>query len=186
MSPTVERITGHTTQEWCKHYSTYMTDNPSNKHVFKSTEEALRTGKKMPPYQVEIFHKDGSRMNLEVNEQPFFEGEDVVGIIGVARDVTKRVSAERERERLNKALQKKNKELESIVYVTSHDLRSPLVNVMGFSHELSKSCQRIGELLKEVSGSSEVHEQLGNILEKEIPESLHSELLKFNESQDNN
>ena len=32
---------------------------------------------------------------LEVNEQPYFRGESVRGLIGVARDVTERVEAER-------------------------------------------------------------------------------------------
>lgn len=52
-----------------------------------------------------------------------------------------------ESKRIQAVIDAKNKELEQIVYVASHDLRSPLVNVDGYSRELDYSLKDIRELL---------------------------------------
>jgi len=94
LSPAVERITGYTMEEWRCHYTTYLTDHPCNQEVVARTEHALATGEAGEPYRVEIRHKTGGAVTLEVHERPFFRHGKVAGIVGVARDVTDRVEAE--------------------------------------------------------------------------------------------
>jgi PAS domain S-box-containing protein len=108
LSPAVEQVTGYSVQEWWKHYTAYMTDNPINKKVIEYTEETLRTGRERPPYLVEIAHKDGRPVMLEVGERPYFEEGKVAGIVGVARDVT-------ERHRAEVALRESEQRLEAIL-----------------------------------------------------------------------
>lgn len=52
-----------------------------------------------------------------------------------------------ESKRIQAIIDAKNKELEQIVYVASHDLRSPLVNVDGYSRELEYSIKEINGAL---------------------------------------
>ncbi len=94
IAPSVEQITGYSIDEWMKHYTAYMTDHPNNELVVGYTEETLATGQESPPYLVEIRHKDRHKITLEVNERPMWENGKVVGIIGVARDVTERIRAD--------------------------------------------------------------------------------------------
>lgn len=96
LSPAVEKITGYSVEEWHTHYTNYLTDNPINEKVIAYTEETLRTGKERPPYIVEIRHKDGRHVLLEVNERGYFRDGKVAGIIGVARDVTECMQTEEE------------------------------------------------------------------------------------------
>lgn len=94
ISPSVEQITGYTVEEWMTHNVTCMTDNPINKRVLESTEKEINEGSDSLFYQVEIFHKQGHRIWLEVNEKPYLTQGRVSGIIGMARDITKSKEAE--------------------------------------------------------------------------------------------
>nr|HPO49699.1 ATP-binding protein [Spirochaetota bacterium] len=66
----------------------------------------------------------------------------------VISDVTERKIAEEKINILNKNLEDKNKELEQILYVASHDLRSPLVNIQGFTKEIQISLDDLKALLE--------------------------------------
>ena len=68
-----------------------MTDNPLNEKVHIFTREALEKGIKCPPYPIEIRHKDGRRLLLEVNEAPFVQNGRMAGLVGIARGITKEI-----------------------------------------------------------------------------------------------
>jgi PAS domain S-box-containing protein len=96
LSPSVKSITGRVPEEWKEHYSKYLTDNPINKKVMEYTGITLATGKDFGSYEVEIRHKDGRKIMLEVSEQAYFENSKIAGIVGVARDITDRINFEKE------------------------------------------------------------------------------------------
>lgn len=70
-------------------------------------------------------------------------------IIGMGRDITDQIQAEQEREKMLQRLEGKNRELQSLVYISSHDLQSPLVNIRGFAGELKQTCEQIKTLLND-------------------------------------
>jgi len=116
---------------------------------------------------------------IDKEEQTMFK--EVAGDIGLALHridlEERRKLAETERERLNDELVNKNKELEQIVYVASHDLRSPLVNIQGFSNELKRSLEEMDSTLQSI-GVFKTDVSLGDkrklisILKTDIPEFL--------------
>ncbi len=54
-------------------------------------------------------------------------------MIGVSWDITKQKSTAREREQIIKEMSKRNAELEQFSYIISHNLRSPVANIIGAS-----------------------------------------------------
>ncbi len=73
---------------------------------------------------------------------------EIIGIIGVNRDTTKIKEAQVKQATLLEILEEKNWELESIVRVANHDLRTPMVNIEGFSNILNASNKDIESILK--------------------------------------
>ncbi|HBA60579.1 MAG TPA: hypothetical protein DCZ92_07135 [Elusimicrobia bacterium] len=88
VSPTITGMLGYSREEFFRHFSSYLTPNPINKEVTRHTLASLR-GIQQLPYEVEIFHKDGSIRRLEVTETPLRDaGDKVIGVEGLAHDIT--------------------------------------------------------------------------------------------------
>jgi len=87
VSPSIAAVLGYTRAEFLRHFSDYLTDSPVNKAVLARTRQSI-LGRRQPPYEVEIFHKDGGVRTLEVLEVPVRERGRVVAVEGIARDIT--------------------------------------------------------------------------------------------------
>lgn len=65
-------------------------------------------------------------------------------------------------------LRRKSAEVEAFVYIVSHDLRAPLVNLQGFSHELENSCVDLKEIMRRLPLPDNVHSSVARILDSDI------------------
>lgn len=87
-------------------------------------------------------------------------------------DITELKKLEQARENLLSEITHKNSELEQIIYVSSHDLRSPLVNIQGFGKELELSIDEIKDIIESNENIFTIRNQLSDIIKSDIQSSL--------------
>jgi PAS domain S-box-containing protein len=167
----IEEMLGYTKEELVSNdVNLFLGEDVSLKDVTKDVDAGIKSQGHFHG-AIRAKKKDGSSAIVEYTAS-MVPGKQPPEIVGIARDITERRRAEEERERLTAELADKNREQEQIIYVTSHDLRSPLVNVQGFSKELKYSLQEMTEILENQAVPAEIREQLSSILQTDIIGSL--------------
>jgi PAS domain S-box-containing protein len=133
-------------------------------------EAALRLGN----WTGELRHHTRSGKELVVAARlQLVGGEDgVPRVLETIRDITEQKLAEEKLTALAQSLSEKNKELETIVYIASHDLRSPLVNIQGFSRELIHSCNALRARFSPDSKTPVEDADVQRWLNRDIPEAV--------------
>lgn len=120
-------------------------------------EQVYQSGE---PANLEVFDK---RLNCWVDKRayPVFDkGGNLTNVIEHIRDISDRKTTEEERENLISELRDKNAELERFNYTVSHDLKSPLVTITGFSSVIEAEIkdgnyEEIADFAKEIKLASQ-------------------------------
>ena len=182
-----QRIKGYAAQEIVgRHFSTFYTEDAiQQKWPDHELAEATRVGR----FEDEGWRvrKDGTMFFANVVITALRDaGGTLRGFAKVTRDISERRVHEQRIERLtrelegrvvelatiNRELEQKGAENESFVYGVSHDLRSPLVNLQGFSQELSLSSAALEALLARPDVPEDVRQQAQTLIQGQLAESI--------------
>ncbi|MBP6177705.1 MAG: PAS domain S-box protein [Anaerolineales bacterium] len=135
-------------------------------HYRTSDLEIMRTGQRIYMEETQIDGK-GREYWVETIKTPIhnLEGE-VVGTVGITREISDRKKAESEREALINELEAKNAELEQFTYTVSHDLKSPLVTITGFLAYLEQDARKgdFARLQQDVSRIQQAVDKMQSLL----------------------
>jgi signal transduction histidine kinase len=129
-------------------------------------------------YELTYIRKDGSRFPAVVSVTALRDAQGaIIGYLLIGTDNTARKLVEAEQKKLDQRLREQtvllseaNEEIQRFVYIVSHDLRSPLVNIMGFASELDALRKQIFERL------AALRAQVGGEQARESDETLRSDV----------
>ncbi|MBW2644866.1 MAG: PAS domain S-box protein [Deltaproteobacteria bacterium] len=132
---------------------------------------------------------DGKIANCETEYKPklgatipmLFSGSVVIDkdgainyVVCTASDITERKLAEEKLQQYAAELEQMNEEVKSFAYIVSHDLRAPLVNLKGFSEELTYSLKEGKGLLDKYIAHIDEKDtaQFATIFDQDVPEAI--------------
>ncbi|MCW3091843.1 MAG: hypothetical protein JWP81_2912 [Ferruginibacter sp.] len=73
----------------------------------------------------------------EISYHPIRQGDEVIGTACFSRNITQRKLAEFERMKISNDLLRRNEDLEQFAYIISHNLRSPVANILGLTNAMN-------------------------------------------------
>ncbi len=95
LSPQIESILGYTPEEARINWTDLTSDHPVNKEGLANTLKSIETGEVQSPYELELVHKNGLKVWVEVREIPVVKDGKTVAVAGSLTDITARKAAEK-------------------------------------------------------------------------------------------
>jgi PAS domain S-box-containing protein len=185
-----QRIKGYTAEEIIgQHVSRFLPDGSAPGKLDQVLARAATDGR----FEDEGWRQrqDGTRFWANVIITPVRSaGGQLTGFAKVTRDITQHMQAEEAIRKLTETLEERviertadlaesncqlrqqNEENEMFVYSVSHDLRSPLVNLEGFSQEVANVCHELRELLDDATVPISIRTRGFTLLDGDMAESI--------------
>jgi PAS domain S-box-containing protein len=146
MSPSIERFCGYKPEELIGKNGFDFIKPVDLPRAIYDFGKAILTKETVISNTFRVRHKDGSERILDGLGKNLLDNPAIAGFVMNTRDITERKRMEDERTRMLADLEAKNEEMEAFVYTVSHDLKSPLVSLGGFSSVLQKEYEsQLGE-----------------------------------------
>jgi len=93
LSPQIRDLLDYTPEEAMGLWMDLATDHPVNEEGYRITDRAIRTGERQPPFHLQLRHKEGWNVWVEVREAPVLEENGQVFIVGALTDISDQVDA---------------------------------------------------------------------------------------------
>ncbi len=139
INPAFEKITGWSVNDWIgKSFVPLI--HPDDVPLAKERFFKVIEGSPMPPAEMRILSKSGEYLVGEFTSVPQIEHGSIVGEFGIARDITERKKAEKEKEKLHAQLMQQSKlaAVGQLAGGVAHEINNPIGVILGFAQSLVK------------------------------------------------
>lgn len=183
-----EKVLGYTIKE-AVGKSIYLLIPPELHKEEKDFSESIQNKILVDRYETTRIRKDGTGINVSITVSPILdEFGKVIGASKIMRDISIQKSIELEKIKIMNDLIQRNRDLEQFAYIVSHNLRSPVANIMGISNLMTlpevnpdEKERMITALNKSVGAMDTVIKDLNHILQIKREVNEQKTLVKFSE-----
>lgn len=139
-NPLFSRDAGYSSPEEMIGKDDYQMAWAAQAELYRTDDRAvMESGLPKLFFDEQVQSRDGRLMWVRTSKVPLKnENSDVIGVLGIYEDITDRKTAEQRLLEQNDELQRSNLDLEQFAYVSSHDLQTPLRNIVLFAQMLER------------------------------------------------
>jgi PAS domain S-box-containing protein len=171
INPIVSKTLGYTNEElYSRPVSSFI--YPEDQDITARNRENLLKNEPLLNFENRYVTKDGEIVWLSWTSMPV-ESEQVV--FAIAKNITHKKRLEEDRNALLTNLTKINRDLKQLTYTTSHDLRSPVSNLISVFHLLDVSKIDDGETLEFINILKSATENLKDTLNKYVDDLIRKD-----------
>lgn len=117
---------------------------------------------------------DGSIVHCILNASCIYDKDHKpIGVIESFKDITELKLSKEAINGLYQEIKTKNKQLEDYIYITTHELRSPLFNLRGFANELEENIKELSNIIQKIRIRKDVRTRIQTLSWEEIPECIY-------------
>jgi PAS domain S-box-containing protein len=167
----------------------HIFDLISEDYLKKAKEQfnKILSGQITKPHEYLMVKEDGTKFYARVHSRPIIKEDQILGVRGTVSDINEMILAQNKIEESEKKLKKLNRLKSDLLRRTSHELKTPLVSIKGFTNllldqysdkldhkvleiinEIQKGCNRLENLVFDILNTAQLESGKIKILEEEI------------------
>lgn len=154
VNPAFTSMTGYKSEEIINNSFGLLRGRNTEIEVLKRISEIIKN-KEEGLLEIKCYKKDKTEFWLRFTLIPIYNSEnEISNWVSIQRDVTEEKNQEKEKEQLIKELTQNNKDLKQFSYITSHNLRAPMSNLIGLLNLIEDITIEDPELKEIINGFS--------------------------------
>ncbi len=105
-------------------------------YYLKQDEQVMATGESLTIPELSFKDHKGIVQKFHTTKVPFSMSEGDSGVLGIGHNITEQLKSDHERKKIITDIIQRNTAFEQFSYIISHNLRSPIANILGIKNIL--------------------------------------------------